>query len=109
MDSTKLIIGILIIVYFVVKAIIGDMKKEHKKSDAQPKKSPSTNFPPFFYDEESKNEVSTKNTTSIFKQEGEPVTKTQSSKVELENDEPQVDLERWRQAVIDSEILKTKF
>lgn len=109
MDSTKLIIGILIIVYFVVKAIIGDTKKEHKKSDAQPKKNPKTKFPPFFYDEEPKKEVSTDNISSTFKQEGQSVTKTQTSKVILENDEPQVDVERWRQAVIDSEILKTKF
>lgn len=109
MDSTKLIIGILIVVYFVVKAIFGDTKKEHKKSDAQPKKNPKTIFPPFFYEEESKKDVETKNETPAFKQEGQSVTTARPSTILPENDESQVDVERWRRAIIDSEILKTKF
>lgn len=109
MDSTKLIIGILIVVYFVVKTIFGGTKKEHKKSDAQPKKNPKTIFPPFFYDEEPKNEVSAKSTPPAFMQEGQSVTNVSTSIEELEVEELQVDVERWRRAIIDSEILKTKF
>ena len=108
MDSTKLIIGILIVVYFVVKTIFGNTKKEHKKNDAQPKKNPKTVFPPFFYDEKSQSDVPEKKKEPSFMQEGQVVTKA-SSITPPEIEDSQVDVERWRQALIDSEILKTKF
>ena len=109
MDSTKLIIGILIIGFFIVKTIIGDAKKERKNTEAKAKKNPKTIFPPFFYDGESKVDVKPKSEMPTFKQEGQSITNVHSSMAMREDEEFQVDVERWRRAIIDSEILKTKF
>lgn len=116
MDTSKLIIGILIVVFFIVKTIIGDAKKEQaKKSTPPPPKHPKTEFPPFFYDDEVKSEPVKSNMPPKHFQEGQSIlnasASTQSSILELEitEEQKQVDVERWRRAIIDSEILKTKF
>lgn len=107
-DSTKLIIGILIVVFFVVKTIIGDAKKDKEKKVA-PKKvaKPKTVFPPFFYDD-NKDIEPTNIETSQYKQQEMPANEAPNMMVDVEEEQPAC-AERWRQAIIDSEILKTKF
>ena len=113
-DSTKLIIGILIVVFYIVKTIMGDAKKERESKSAQQRpKHPKTVFPQFFDDEPV---VTPTNTTPppLYAQEGESVTSgmaesTSMPTAELDEAQIQAHNERWRQAVIDSEILKTKF
>lgn len=116
MDTSKLIIGILIVVFFIVKTIIGDAKKEQaKKSTPHPPKRPKTEFPPFFYDDVVESEPVKPNVPPVYFQEGQSVTNqpasTQSSILESEmtDEQEQAHAERWRRAIIDSEILKTKF
>lgn len=107
-DSTKLIIGILIVVFFVVKTIIGDAKKEKEKKIAQKKVArPKTVFPPFFYDDNNEDE-NTNIKSPQCKQQDVPADESPNLMVDIEEEQP-VCAERWRQAIIDSEILKTKF
>ncbi len=115
MDTTKLIIGIFVVVFFIVKTIMSDAKKErdHKKTSPQPK-APKTIFPPFFYDDEPEKEEPRRETTPAFMQEGQSVTMPtptppMAAEPEMSEEEQQAHAERWRRAVIDSEILKTKF
>lgn len=107
-DSTKLIIGILIVVFFVVKTIIGDAKKEKEKKVAQKKVArPKTVFPPFFYDD--KQEVEAVNIESPQYKQHDVTADEMPNMMDDIEEEQQVGAERWRQAIIDSEILKTKF
>ena len=117
-DTTKLITGILIIVFFIVKTIIGDAKKEQESNTTQqPPKRPKTVFPEFFNDDEPQKEpikAQKYSSTSIPTEEGMSVTahmatQSQMASNDLDEEQLQAHAERWRQAVIDSEILKTKF
>ena len=110
--------GILIIVFFIVKTIIGDAKKEQESNTTQqPPKRPKTVFPEFFNDDEPQKEsIKEQNysSTSISAEEGVSATAHMTAQTEmrsndLDDEELQAHAERWRQAVIDSEILKTKF
>lgn len=118
-DSTKLIIGILIIVFFIVKTIIGDAKKEQKSVTSQQRvpKPPKTVFPEFFYDDQPQEESNKNDVVApppIPMEEGVSVTAHMASQPEMSGEELdegqlQAHAERWRQAIIDSEILKKKF
>lgn len=118
MDTTKLITGILIIVFFIVKTILGDAKKEQEAKKAQQSSErPKTVFPDFFNDDEPQTEHEKYNapvspymtseermaTTSHMPQQS--VMKSD----ELDEEQLQAHAERWRRAIIDSEVLKTKF
>lgn len=114
MDSTKLIIGILIVVFFVVKTIIGDAKKDKaKKVVSQQPKKPKTVFPSFFFDDEQVVNTTNNVTPPLYTKEGVSETIGDPATImpgnELSEEQQKAHTERWRQAVIDSEILKTKF
>lgn len=115
MDTTKLIIGIFVVVFFIVKTILADAKKERdqKKTSPHPK-APKTVFPSFFYEDEPKKEEPCREPVPTFMQEGQSVTMPtptppMTAETEMSEEEQQAHAERWRRAVIDSEILKTKF
>ena len=105
--------------FFIVKTIIGDAKKEQKSATSQQRvpKHPKTVFPEFFYDdqpqeESDKNDVVT--SPPMPMEEGVSVTAHMASQPEmggeeLDEEQLQAHAERWRQAIIDSEILKKKF
>lgn len=115
MDSTKLIIGILIVVFFVIKTIIGDAKKEkEKKTPSSDQKKPKTVFPQFFFEDEPQKEKEPE-VVDIENIPFENIITTPSNNQNiiqnngLNDEQLQAHSERWKQAIIDSEILKTKF
>lgn len=118
MGSIKIIIIILCVVGFIIKTIAGDAKRD-RKAQAQPTPPqprapkipiPSTPQPPMQWPEAPPSH-------SHYNVEGESIGRvstmtTASSMVThepVDEEARQAELERWRRALIDSEILKTKF
>ena len=118
-DTTKLIIGILIIVFFIVKTIIGDAKKEQKATAKKqtPPQYPKTVFPDFFDDDKPQKKSKKRKKATMPPmptEEGVSVTSHTASQPQMpsediDEEQLQAHAERWRQAIIDSEILKKKF
>lgn len=116
MGSIKVIIGILIVVMFIIKTIAGDAKRDsaQQKPQAKPRQKPrQMPIPPFAPANQEINYSEPVNIPQPQFQEGEPMNPPMQSPIV--HNEPVIDearqaeMDRWRRALIDSEILKTKF
>lgn len=112
MGSIKIIIIILCVVGFIIKTIAGDAKRD-RKAQAQPTtpqpRVPKIPVPPAVPQESPRTQPQP--LPSIYNVESEPVGSV-SPMVAIEpidEEAQQAELDRWRRALIDSEILKTKF
>ncbi len=124
MVSFKLIIGVFIIVVLVIREIAKDARKKNTKQQPKSQKM-STNVPfqqPWWSDVTTDVNMEQNSSTNDFlrekKQPALPknkrkVTHNEAKKHHTDaipkDNRTEDDIERWRRAVIDSEILKTKF
>ena len=120
MGSFKIIIIILCVVGFIIKTIAGDAKRE-RKAQAQPPKPRSPQRPNQSAPEqeilwtELPLPVETSTQSCCVERESigrtAPMTSLEAIQAteSIDDEARQTELDRWRRALIDSEILKTKF
>lgn len=124
MGSFKIIIFIIILAIGIVKTIMGDAKKEKasKKKPVAPSRKvapaypyepyPSSPLPPpveVELPQEGGTMLVFQNTEGISSISNESTIGSIEEKHEMTEEERIAHAERWRQALIDSEILKRKF
>lgn len=115
MGSIKIIIIILCVVGFIIKTIAGDAKRE-RKAQHQPA-TPQPRVPEIPTSQQPTHWPEAQLPLSHYNVEGEsnsripPITSVNSVAMPepIDEEERQAELDRWRRALIDSEILKTKF
>lgn len=121
MGSIKIIIGIIVLVFWIVKTIMGDAKKdEEDRRSISPlpsneQDSPYSTFTSPAFEQEAQKPVQETVKSSVLPMEGVSAISGVSSIGEITNqpqmteEERAAHAERWRRALIDSEILKRKF
>lgn len=127
MGSIKIIIAIIVLVIWIAKTIMGDAKQdEARKRKAQSKPRPKPRpaqvplFPPDPIEEEIKpapNFLDSPYAQSLSYAQETPKNETPSPIFEkpmeaqsaIDEEQRKAHIERWRRALIDSEILKRKF
>ena len=123
MGSIKIIIAIIVLVIWIAKTIMGDAKQDEarkRKAQSKPRPAQVPLFPPDPIEEEIKatpNFLDSPYAQSLSYAQETPKNETPSPIFEnpmeaqsaIDEEQRKAHIERWRRALIDSEILKRKF